>query len=193
MRIAIDIDSTLHHHWDLLSAAARRRFGVELPYGEQVTYGSTRLRQCQMDVCVHETQTDEAILSATPYPGAVEAVRAWHDAGHFVLVATYRPGGCTVATRTWLERIGLAHDELRCTEDKLATCRELAIDLVVDDAPDVLRAVVDAGLAAATIAHPWNEDVVAEEDVVAAPDWPALVARLEAAHPALRAGSGAPA
>jgi uncharacterized protein len=191
MRIAIDIDSTLHHHWDLLSAAARRRFGVELPYGEQVTYGSTRLRGCQMDLCVKETQTDEAILAATPYPGAVEAVRAWHDAGHFVLVATYRPGGCTAATRTWLERIDLAHDELRCTEDKLATCREHGIELVIDDAPDVLRAAVDAGLAAATIAHPWNEDVVAEEDVIAAPDWPTLVARLEAAHPALRAGAPA--
>ena len=35
MRIAIDIDSTLHHYWDLLSAAARRRFGVDLPYEEQ--------------------------------------------------------------------------------------------------------------------------------------------------------------
>ena len=39
MRIAIDIDSTLHHYWDVLSAAARRRFGVDLPYEEQVDLG----------------------------------------------------------------------------------------------------------------------------------------------------------
>src|SRR3954470_18311766 len=37
MRIAIDIDSTLHHYWPLLSAAAKRRFGVELPYDRQFT------------------------------------------------------------------------------------------------------------------------------------------------------------
>ncbi len=44
MRIAIDIDSTLHHYWDRLSDAARRRFGVDLPYEEQLDWGITRLR-----------------------------------------------------------------------------------------------------------------------------------------------------
>ena len=38
MRIAIDIDSTLHHYWDELAAAARRRFGVDLPYDQQHTW-----------------------------------------------------------------------------------------------------------------------------------------------------------
>jgi uncharacterized protein len=32
MRIALDIDSTLHHYWDTLSEAARNRFGIDLPY-----------------------------------------------------------------------------------------------------------------------------------------------------------------
>ena len=44
MRIAIDIDSTLHHYWDTLSEIAVRRFGIELPYEEQFTWGITRLR-----------------------------------------------------------------------------------------------------------------------------------------------------
>jgi uncharacterized protein len=187
MRIAIDIDSTLHHHWKLLSEAARRRFGIELPYGEQVTYGSTRLRQCQMDVCVAETRSDEAILAAEPYAGAAETVRGWHEAGYFLLIMSHRPGGCSTATQQWLERIGVPYDELTCTEDKLSRCRELGVDLVIDDEPATLQGAVDAGMAAATIEHPWNEDVVAEEDVVAAPDWPTLADRLQAAHPALRA------
>ena len=34
VRIAIDIDSTLHHYWDELADSAKRRFGVELPYGD---------------------------------------------------------------------------------------------------------------------------------------------------------------
>ena len=28
MRIAVDIDSTLHHYWDQLSAVAKRRYGT---------------------------------------------------------------------------------------------------------------------------------------------------------------------
>ena len=34
MRIAIDIDSTLHHYWGELAQSAKRRFGVELPYDQ---------------------------------------------------------------------------------------------------------------------------------------------------------------
>jgi hypothetical protein len=39
LRIAIDIDSTLHHYWDQLSAVAKHRFGVDLPYEEQMSWG----------------------------------------------------------------------------------------------------------------------------------------------------------
>jgi hypothetical protein len=52
LRIAIDIDSTLHHYWDQLSAIARRRFGVELPYEEQLTWGITVLEPEQVYLCV---------------------------------------------------------------------------------------------------------------------------------------------
>ena len=31
MKIAVDIDSTLHHHWDVISDVSMRRFGVKLP------------------------------------------------------------------------------------------------------------------------------------------------------------------
>ena len=40
-RIALDIDSTLHHYWDLLERIAMERFGVALPYAEQRDWGIT--------------------------------------------------------------------------------------------------------------------------------------------------------
>jgi hypothetical protein len=55
VRIAVDIDSTLHHYWD------------------------------QLHSCVEETHREPHVLTAEPYPGAVEAIRAWHEAGHFIL------------------------------------------------------------------------------------------------------------
>ncbi len=84
MRIAIDIDSTLHHYWDQLSDASRRRFGIALPYEEQVTWTITLLRPEQVQAVVAETHTDARVLAAEPYPGAVETVRRWHEAGHFI-------------------------------------------------------------------------------------------------------------
>ena len=75
-RIALDIDSTLHHYWDLLERIAMERFGVALPYAEQRGWGIDGLERDQLIAAVEETHSDENIESAEPYEGAVEAVRA---------------------------------------------------------------------------------------------------------------------
>ena len=178
MRIAIDIDSTLHHYWDRLSAAAQRRFGIDLPYEEQFTWGITRLRPEQLDLCIRETHCDSAILSGEPYPDAVATVNRWHAAGHFIHVTSHRLEGCHPATGQWLERIGLRHDDLYCSSDKVSRCVELGIELLIDDSPANLERALDAGILVATIVHPWNEEVCETEDVIGARDWAELDARL---------------
>jgi hypothetical protein len=181
MRIAIDIDSTLHHYWDTLSEIAVRRFGIELPYDEQFTWGITRLKPEQLRICIEESHDDERILAGTPYPGVVEAVRRWHDPagaaaleGHFIHITSHRDARCAAATARWLEQIGLPYDDLCCSWDKVARCAELEIDLLIDDSPLNLAAALECGIAAATLAHPWNRDVCEEEGIVCAQDWPEL-------------------
>jgi hypothetical protein len=178
MRIAIDIDSTLHHYWDKLSAAAQRRFGVELPYEEQFTWGITRLKPRQLELCIQETHTDEVIAGGEPYAGAVEAVNRWAAAGHFIHITSHRADGCHVATTRWLDDIGLRYDELYCSFDKVARCQEIGIDLLIDDSPVNLQRGLDSGLTVATILHPWNRELCETEDVVCGEDWPELEAAL---------------
>jgi uncharacterized HAD superfamily protein len=189
MRIAIDIDSTLHHYWDVLSDAARSRFGIDLPYEEQLTWGITRLKPEQLALCIAETHSEDVILEGRPYPGAVETVNRWKQAGHFIQITSHRSAEAHDATARWLDRIGLQHDELHCSADKVARCRALDIELLIDDSPENIRGAIDHGLMAATILHPWNEDVVAEEGVLAAPDWPTLAALLEEHLAPLRVGA----
>lgn len=186
MRIAIDIDSTLHHYWDVLSEAAHRRFGISLPYECQFDWGITHLRPEQLACVIAETHAEAAILAGAPYPGAVEAVNHWHEAGHFVHITSHRPDATHAATARWLERIGLQHDDLHCSADKVSRCVALDIDLLIDDSPLNIAAAIEHGITAATITHPWNADVREEEDVIAAEDWTGLVAALEAALPPLR-------
>jgi uncharacterized HAD superfamily protein len=179
LRIAVDIDSTLHHYWDQLAAIAKRRFGVDLPYDEQVTWRISRLRPEQVYVCVAETHREDNVLAAVPYPGAVETIRAWREAGHFIHVTSHRTTEAHDATERWLKQIGLPYDELYCSFDKIARCREIEIDLLIDDSPLMLANALEAGMTAATIEHPWNRDLCEEEDIVSAPDWPTLAQRLE--------------
>jgi uncharacterized HAD superfamily protein len=178
VRIAIDIDSTLHHYWGQLEAAAKRRFGVDLPYAEQLAWNIDRLRPEQVRACVAETHSDEQILAAEPYPGAVDTVRGWHEHGHFIHITSHRRVEAHRATQRWLDRIGLPYDELYCSWDKVARCREIGIELLIDDSPANLLGAVEAGIAAATLAHPWNREICEEEDIVCAEDWAQLNRRL---------------
>lgn len=179
MRIAIDIDSTLHHYWDVLSEVSVRRFGIELPYDEQFTWGITRLRPDQLELCIEESHTDERILAGTPYPGAVQAVRRWHEQGHFVHITSHRAHDRRDATAAWLRRIGLPFDDLHCSFDKVSRCVELEIDLLIDDGPENLSAALGEGIVVATIGHPWNRDLCEEEDILCARDWTELEQLLE--------------
>ena len=187
MRIAIDIDSTLHHYWDRLSAAALRRFGVDLPYEEQLDWGITRLRRDQLHLCIEETHREEAILAGAPYPDAVDTVRRWREDGHFIHVTSHRDPEKRDATARWLAQIGVPYDDLHCSHDKVGRCLELGIELLIDDSPENLLRAIDQGLLVATIAHPWNRELCEEEDVICADDWRGLATELD---PLLRGRAG---
>ena len=178
-RIALDIDSTLHHYWGLLQRVARERYGVALPYEEQHDWGITALERDALVHCVEETHSDENIAAAEPYPDAVETVRAWHGAGHWIHVTSHRRDAAHAATARWLETIGMPHDDLHCSFDKVTRCVELGIDLLVDDSPVNISRAREKGILAATIIHPWNENLIDGEGVVGGRDWKELRERLE--------------
>jgi hypothetical protein len=182
-RIALDIDSTLHHYWGLLERIALDRFGVEIPYADQRTWGITQLEREELIEAVAESHSDENIEGAEPYEGAVEAVRRWHDEGHWIHVTSHRREGCAPATRRWLESTGFPYDDLHCSFDKISRCVELGIDVLVDDSPVNIRAAREHGMLAATLIHPWNAELVAGEDpgVVGAERWPELAEAVDRA------------
>jgi uncharacterized HAD superfamily protein len=178
-RIALDIDSTLHHYWDLLDSLAREHFGVELPYETQTGWGITQLEHGEVAELIEATHSDENITGADPYPGAVEVVSRWHADGHWIHVTSHRAVATRSATERWLERIGMPYDDLHCSYDKVTRCTELGIDVLVDDSPVNLGAASEAGIVAATIVHPWNQRLVDEGAAIGGRDWPELAERLE--------------
>ena len=178
-RIALDIDSTLHHYWDVLERVARARYGVELPYEQQRDWGITALERDALVQCVRETHSDDNIEAADPYPGAVETVRAWHGRGHWIQVTSHRREPAREATERWLRAIRLPFDDLHCSFDKVTRCVELGIDVLIDDSPVNLAGAREHGIVCATIVHPWNEEVVDREGVVGGRDWFELRAKLD--------------
>lgn len=178
-RIAIDIDSTLHHYWDLFRSVVNERFGVDLAYEQQTDWGISRLQKEQLQEAVRETHSDENIAAAEPYPGAAEAVRAWHADGHWIHVTSHRADGCAPATARWLEEHDIPFDDLHCSWDKITRCVELGIDVLVDDSPVNLGRAREHGILGATLWHPWNQEFEGQEGVIVARNWSELRTRLE--------------
>ena len=118
------------------------------------------------------------MLAAEPYPGAVDAVRGWHGDGHFIHITSHRATASHDVTEEWLGRIGLPYDELYCSYDKIARCREIGIDILIDDSPVNLEAALDAGITVATLLHPWNRELCETEDVICGSDWDELARNL---------------
>ena len=75
MRIGIDIDSTLHDYWPIFARIAKRRFGMDLAYEAQRDWNVNVLRPEQLATVVEESHSDENVLTAVPYAGAVETLR----------------------------------------------------------------------------------------------------------------------
>jgi hypothetical protein len=178
-KIALDIDSTLHHYWDLLQRVVRERSGVDLPYEEQYEWGISEIGQELLASCVEETHSERNIAAAEPYPGAARTVCRWYEAGHWIHDTSHRRVQSARATAAWLERVGLPYHDLHCSFDKVSRCVELGIDVLVDDSPVNIARAREAGMVAATIAHPWNERVARCDGVIAAPDWERLGAKLD--------------
>jgi uncharacterized HAD superfamily protein len=178
-RIAIDIDSTLHHYWDLFRSIVRDRYGVDLAYEDQTGWGITRIPQEHVREAVSETHSDANIAAAEPYPDAVETVQAWHQQGHWIHITSHRAAACAPATARWLDDVGIPFDDLHCSWDKVTRCVELEIDVLVDDSPVNLARARDEGILGATILHPWNREFEGQDGVVVANDWIELRERLE--------------
>ncbi|MGI8750614.1 MAG: hypothetical protein ACR2J6_08735, partial [Thermoleophilaceae bacterium] len=147
----------------------------------QRDWGITQLEHEQLAACVAETHSDENIEAAEPYEGAVEAVRRWRQAGHRIHVTSHRRDDCAPATRRWLAATGISYDDLHCSFDKISRCAELEIDLLVDDSPVNIQGAREQGMLAATIVHPWNEELVAGGDagVIGAAGWVELERRVD--------------
>ena len=180
MRIAIDIDSTLHDYWDQLAAAARRRFGVDAPVRGRSSRGRSR--------CCAPSRS-RGCVQRDPRRGARPGRRALSGRRRGrPRLARGRPlhphhlaprHDCPRrATARWLDRIGLPYDELYCSFDKVTHCAEIGIDVLIDDSPVNLESALDAGMRAATLLHPWNREICETEDVICAEDWPGWRAAL---------------
>jgi 5' nucleotidase, deoxy (Pyrimidine), cytosolic type C protein (NT5C) len=118
----------------------------------------------------------ERVHEREPYPGSVEVLRRLQEERgikvHFI-TRNHDPGAMAPRLEPWLkEHFGAGVGLTVTTGDKFIILRDLSVFGLIDDRPEILERVANAGLWAAAKIQPWNRDLVAERaDVRGFSDW----------------------
>jgi uncharacterized HAD superfamily protein len=179
----IDIDSTLYDADLAWCEIFRDRFDFDMTAEDVETWDKSN--DCRIALVgpeMFETLVDEdlhserAIGGREPYAGAQEALASWHGAGHRIVIVSRRSPRSKLATEIWLRSHRIPFDELRTDPPKIdlvALAKSNAPAVLIDDRATTLIAASAAGIAVATIEHPYNRFAIGP-DVVSATDWPSL-------------------
>jgi uncharacterized HAD superfamily protein len=121
-------------------------------------------------------------MSRSPFDGAPETIRRWHDQGIEIHIVSDRDPSSANVTGEWLQHNGIPYDHLICqySIDKVEYAVEHGIGLIIDDRPDTIEDAVAASIPAATLIYPYNQHVVERNQrVIAAETWPKLATQIE--------------
>jgi hypothetical protein len=176
--LGLDVDSTI---WD---TGARVREAVLEVTGETLDLECVTTWTHVLDAYGEKATTEifacvlspEAIRAREPYPGAPEVLRRLREEQNMKIhfVTRNHDAAATIPhLEPWLRgHFGPDVGLTVTTGDKLPILREIGAFGLVDDLPDTLERVADAGLWAAAKIHPWNREFVAKRpDVRGFSDW----------------------
>ena len=165
--LGLDVDSTV---WDLTAWVCDAAFDVT---GERLDPDSLSTWTHVLDAYGEEAAIEiytralspKRVGERLPYPGSAEVLRALQkERGvriHFI-THNWDPEAMTPRLGPWLrEHYGPDVGLTVTTEDKLGILEDLGAFGMVDDRPETLERVAEAGLWAATMLQPWNRELVA--------------------------------
>ncbi len=192
VKIAIDIDDVVADSTEALRLLINERTGVELTRQDYRIPGSYRKYYERVweshnlqDKVVFADVSAEMAIDQSHVPlveGAIAALESLGGQYHIVAI-TARDVSWEDATRRWFK----SHDSLSGVElyfagnhhtkeykTKGELCRELGVELLIDDNPDHCQSALDAGIDSILFGqYGWHLDV--SPNVTRCKDWPAVV------------------
>jgi phosphoglycolate phosphatase-like HAD superfamily hydrolase len=175
--LGLDVDSTIWNPVPWICEAVRDVTGGDLDLESCTTW--THVLDAYGEEAATEIYTrvlsPERVRERVLYPGSTEVLQDLQERGvriHFI-THNWDPEAMTPHLKPWLrEHFGPDVGLTVTVEDKLGILDSLGAFGMVDDRPDTIARVADAGLWAATMVQPWNRElVVGRADVYGFESW----------------------
>ena len=183
-RIIIDIDSTA---WNLLEAMDRiaAHGDVTRPGPGLISYATVESWEdlipksggLENMLKLFDRAFEATSMQAIGlFPGYLEAMWAFRDAGLALHHWSDRPDSFQESTRQVLEQFMVPADEVLVQPrfDKVAAAQDLGITRIIDDKPSTIEAAVKAGMDVFSMRYRYNAEVIDRYDVPHATSWAEL-------------------
>ncbi|MFO7937377.1 MAG: 2-dehydropantoate 2-reductase [Kiritimatiellia bacterium] len=178
MRVYIDFDDVLCETARALSELACKVFQRDVPYEKISVFNlqhAFSLSGDQIEDLMDYAHEIEFLEKLEPAPGAVEALKRLRRKEHDTVIVTGRPSFCHEGSIRWLERFGLASQEIIYVDKYGRTPKtvpdgdfpptltpyqfcQLSFDVAIDDSPealDLLSALDNCRIL--IYDRPWNQ------------------------------------
>lgn len=182
--IAIDIDDVLFGFNERFLAFHNRRYQTDFALHHitsaafHTVFGGTPDDDLRK---IGEFQREAGSLEGKPVPLAIEVLRRL-KVDHDLVIITARQSNIEQRTRSWLERtfpqiftdIHFANywDQSRPRRSKGEICRDLGVQVIVDDQPKYIEDCLKVGVKGVLFGDfSWNQEVVDRPDVRRVKDW----------------------
>ncbi|GFN33519.1 5' nucleotidase, NT5C type [Paenibacillus xylaniclasticus] len=172
MHPGIDLDNTVLDATAIFLEYYNRASGLSLTAADVKSYYIYEAYGWDID------QVEEVYLKygydihwhSQPLPMAADSIRKLSEE-HRISFITARPERYRDVSIDWLNRHRFVHDNVVCTEYKLAHCMEANIDLLIDDGPQYAEPFAKARKPIILFDQPYNRDVEPNSFVYRAADW----------------------
>ncbi len=152
----IDIDNTLWQFSDAFYLELKKVNG-DFPTPDRWTGPGIWEGYCSktdFTAAINAIQRNQDSDRYRPYPESKGFLASLREKGFHVIIASHRSPATREPTERWLARHGLPYDDLHLSADKTVLFPEA--DVVVDDAPPLLKKAVECGALGAGLLFPWN-------------------------------------
>jgi len=173
LRIGLDFDDTLMPTREAMVELLNAAHGTSIDVNACTEFFFTqRWNYTRPMFTEFFTRHEATIHPRAPFEGVLETLKAWAEAADFYVI-TGRPECWKNSAVQWLERHGISVRDVLCTEGgpgKAAGVKAHGISLFIDDRPDFVAEIAQAGVPVLLLDRPYNQGF-AHPMVARVKDW----------------------
>jgi uncharacterized HAD superfamily protein len=162
--IAFDIDGVVADLFPLISRIMNEKYGVIHTENMQRSYSLDSIpgvSKREVSICINTAIIN--YLSYKPYYGAIKFLEKYHKFSkrtlHFITSRDNRKE-IAEATANWLSLyLKKMPYSIHFTQDKFSVCKELEIDIFIEDRAKTAMEIACKGISVVVIDRPWNRHI----------------------------------